>query len=266
MPIPIPLRSLLGVTFALIVTACGSSGHPAGVEGHEFDRFPVVAPPARAQLPPPPRTLAVERRYLHVLFDDAQDVWRQEFRSAFFRYDLAHVVVFAGAIRSPCGKHDEGSGPFYCPGDTTVYLDTDFFIRFRHAGELDAAAQAYIVGHEVAHHVQRLVGIADRVDAATRAHPDEKNQLTTKAELQADCLAGVWARSAFPRSPLTTADLVKGMEAADAIGDDYDARQSGEYSMDTAAWTHGSSAQRQLWLRTGFNGGRPTACNTFDYG
>ena len=113
--------------------------------------------------------------------------------------------------------------------------------------------------------MQRMVGIAHRIDAATKAHPKEKNKLTTQAELQADCLAGVWARSAYPRSALTTADLVKAMEAADVIGDDYDARHRGEYFMDTSAWTHGSSAQRQLWLRTGFNKGRPTACNTFAY-
>jgi predicted metalloprotease len=159
-----------------------------------------------------------------------------------------------------------GSGPFYCPGDATVYLDTDFFVRFVHGGQADAVAQAYIVGHEVAHHVQRLVGIAERIGAATKAHPDQKNKLTTKAELQADCLAGVWARSAYPRSSVTSSDLIKGLTAADMIGDDYDARLRGQYVTDTAEWTHGSSAQRQLWLRTGFNSGRPTACNTFGYG
>lgn len=200
------------------------------------------------------------------LFKDAEGVWRHEFVSARVRFDPARVVVFSSAIRSACGQHKQGSGPFYCPGDTTVYLDTNFFTRFVHSGEINAAAQAYIVGHEVAHHIQRLVGIAERVSAATKAHPDEKNKLTMKAELQADCLAGVWARSAYPRSSLTSVDLVKGMEAADVIGDDYDARASGQYFMDTAAWTHGSSAQRQLWLRTGFNSGRPAACNTFAYG
>jgi predicted metalloprotease len=147
-----------------------------------------------------------------------------------------------------------------------VYLDTDFFGRFVDSGEVGAAAQAYIVGHEVAHHVQRLVGIAERIGAATKANPSAKNKLSTNAELQADCLAGVWARSAYPRSTLTAAELVDGLESADKIGDDYDARHRGEYSLDTAAWTHGSSAQRQLWLRTGFSRGRPTACNTFAYG
>jgi len=253
-------------TVTVIATACGSSGHPSSIDGHEFDRFPPVGPPAKAQLPAPPRTLQVERRYLVALFGDAQDVWQQEFRSARLRYDPAHVVVFAGVIKSRCGEHEEGAGPFYCPGDETVYLDTDFFIRFIHGSELDAAAQAYIVGHEVAHHVQRMAGIADRVGAAADAHPDEKNKLTTNTELQADCLAGVWARSAYPRSALTPTDLVKALEAADAIGDDFDARRRGEYFLDTSAWTHGSSRQRQLWLRTGFNSGRPTACNPFGYG
>jgi uncharacterized protein len=250
----------------VIITACGSSAQPRDVDGHEFDRFPPLTSPVRRQLPSPPRTLRVERRYLLALFADAEHVWRREFHSANFRYDPARVVVFSTAIKSPCGEAKEGSGPFYCPGDETVYLDTNFFFRFVHSGEVDAAAQAYIVGHEVAHHVQRQAGIADRVDAAAKANPDEKNKLTTKAELQADCLAGVWARSAYPRSALTTADLVKGLEAADVIGDDYDARLRGEYSLDTSEWTHGSSTQRQLWLRTGFNSGRPAACNTFAYG
>jgi uncharacterized protein len=263
---PTTLRALFAAGLAVIVTACGSVARPGGIDGHEFARFPPVASPASTPLPPPPRTAQVERRYLLALFADAQKVWRYEFQRAHFRYDPAHVVVFSGAIRSPCGQHETGAGPFYCPGDATVYLDTSFFIRFTHGGEVDAAAQAYIVGHEVAHHVQRQAGIADRIGATTKANLREENRLTTKAELQADCLAGVWARAAYPRSALTTADLVKGLEAADVIGDDYDTRRRGEYSLDTAAWTHGSSTQRQVWLRTGFNSGRPAACNTFAYG
>jgi hypothetical protein len=260
---PAALCSLVLVSLGVIVTACGSSPGPANVEGHAFDRFSAVAPPAARQLPSPPRTVQVERTYLLALFGDAEDVWQHEFHGAHLRYDPAHVLVFAGVIGSPCGQHKKDSGPFYCPADTTVYLDTDFFIRFVDSGEVGAAAQAYIVGHEVAHHVQRLVGIADRIGAATKADPSAKNKLSRDAELQADCLAGVWARSAYPRSALTTADLISGMEAADKIGDDYDARSRGEYSLDTSAWTHGSSAQRVLWLKTGFRSGRPTACNTF---
>lgn len=259
------LRALLAVSVAAIITACGSSSAKPGVEGHEFDRFAAVAPPAAAQLPAPPATRQVERTYLVALFTDAQDVWRHEFQSAHARYKAAHVAVFSGATKSPCGAAEEGSGPFYCPADATVYLDINFFMRFEDTGNADAAAQAYIVGHEVAHHVQRLVGIAARADAAKEATPSAKNKLTTQTELQADCLAGVWAKSAYPRSTLTTANLLKGMEAADKIGDDYDARLNGQYLMDTSAWTHGSSAQRQLWLRTGFQKGRPTACDTFSY-
>ena len=190
------VRALLAVSLVVMLTACGSSGGRPGVAGHELDRFAAVAPPATAQLPAPPTTSRVERTYLVALFTDAQDVWRHEFRSAHVSYKPAHVVVFSSATRSQCGAAEEGSGPFYCPADATVYLDTTFFMRFDEGGNVDAAAQAYIVGHEVAHHVQRLVGIAERVDAAKEADPSAKNKLTTQTELQADCLAGVWARSA----------------------------------------------------------------------
>jgi hypothetical protein len=262
----VAVRTLFAVSLAVVITACGSSGVRRGLEGHELDRFAAVAPPATAQLPAPPTSHRVERTFLLALFNDAQGVWRSEFRSAHVSYKAARVVVFSSATSSPCGEAKEGSGPFYCPADATVYLDTTFFMRLDDGDTVDAAAQAYIVGHEMAHHVQRLVGIAERTDAAKEADPSAKNKLATQTELQADCLAGVWARSAFPRSALTTANLLKGMVAADKIGDDYDARLHGQYDVDSEEWTHGSSAQRQLWLRTGFQKGRPTACNTFAYG
>jgi uncharacterized protein len=276
---------LLLLALAVISVACGSSrssssaaASAAGssttattstagatsaqtLEGSEFNQLAATAPAATATLPSPPTSPKVERSYLIALFDDAQSVWRREFDAAHFKYQPARVTVFNNVIDSPCGRRED-SGPFYCSGDRTVYLDTRFFTMLLRNGKVGAAAQAYIVGHEIGHHIQRLVGIAGRVDAANRADPAGENARSVQVELQADCLAGVWARSAYPRSGLTLTDLREGLTTAEQIGDDYIMHAAGQV-IDEDLWTHGSSAQRQYWLKTGFDSGRPSACNTF---
>jgi predicted metalloprotease len=223
-----------------------------------------VKPPATLILPPAPTDPKVERAYLTSLFDDSQRVWRREFEAAKMGYQPARLVIFWSVTQSPCGRHRDGAGPFYCP-PRWVYLDTRFFTELLRIRGVGAAAQAYIVGHEVAHHIQRLVGIADRVNAANKADPAGRNGRSVQIELQADCLAGVWARSAFPRSELTVTDLHEALRAAELIGDDYGTRAAGEL-VDSTLWTHGSSEQRQRWLATGFISGRPGACDTFARG
>jgi predicted metalloprotease len=143
-----------------------------------------------------------------------------------------------------------------------VYLDLRFFTDLASNAGVGSAAQAYIVGHEFGHHVQDLVGIASSVADANRADPSGKNARSVKFELQADCLAGVWGHSAYPRSGLTLRDLDEALKAAEVIGDDYIQRAAGEV-VDSSAWTHGSSQQRQHWVRTGYQSGRPSACDTF---
>jgi predicted metalloprotease len=234
------------------------------IEGNELDRFPLVAPLVAATLPRPPTAKTADPNYLRALFDDAQTVWRQEFKEANTPYQAARVVMFSDQVRSKCGKH-EGSGPFYCPADSGVYLDLRFFTELLHNRRVGAAAQAYIIGHELGHHIQRLVGIARRVDAATTTNQSQKNALSVRVELQADCLAGVWARSAFPRSGLDVSELYEGLKTAHVIGDDYLAKAAGN-AVDPTLFTHGSSEQRQRWLRTGYQTGRPNACNTFASG
>jgi uncharacterized protein len=231
------------------------------IEGNELARFAAVAPSATARLPSAPTSPTVERAYLIALFDDAQSVWRREFEAAHLKYQPARVTVFYSETDSPCGR-SESSGPFYCSADSTVYLDTRFFTLLLRDGHVGAAAQAYIVGHEIGHHIQRLVGIADRVSAADKADPSRDNARSIDVELQADCLGGVWARSAYPRSGLTVTDLREALMAATLIGDDYVMHAAGQV-VDSSLWTHGSSAQRQYWLKTGFDSGRPSACNTF---
>jgi predicted metalloprotease len=247
-------------------TTVASSGptSPVKIEGRELDQFAAFSPGAEAKLPAAPKTAALERSYLIAVFDDAQSVWRREFTEAHLAYRPARDVVFWSQIHSKCGEHED-SGPFYCPADHTVYLDLRFFTLLLHESHVGPAAQAYIIGHEVGHHVQRLVGVAQRVDAANHADPSGSNTRSVQTELQADCLAGVWARSAYPRSGLSVSDLNEALKTAHVIGDDYLAIASGGV-VDSALWTHGSSLQRQQWLRTGYQSGRPGACDTFSRG
>ena len=264
------VRVSLALALGALAAGCGSSGgsgstarptiSPATV-GRELDVFPSVLKLPAARLPAAPTSAHVERAYLVALFDDVQSVWRQDFIAAHLRYKAARLVVFDGVIHSACGKHDD-SGPFFCPGDDTVYLDLRFFgmlLRDKGGG---AAAQAYIVGHELAHQVQRLAGVASHVAALNRKDPAGENARTVQVELQADCLAGVWGRSAFPRSGLSIADLYDALKTAHMLGDDY-AQEAAGNIVDSSLFTHGSSEQRKSWLRTGYQSGSPRSCDTF---
>jgi hypothetical protein len=238
----------------------GSASFAAALEGRDLDRLRQQLPHATAKLPLP-STAAVEHDYLTAVADDAQRVWRREFSASHLTYHPARVVLFSRKVKSDCGEHED-SGPFYCPADQTVYLDVQFFIDLLNSAGVGSAAQAYIVGHEFGHHVQQLLGIAGAVADANEADPGGKNARSVKVELQADCLAGVWGQSAYPRSELTTADLNDALKAAEVIGDDYLQHAAGNV-VDSALWTHGSSKQRRYWSRTGYESGRPAACNTF---
>ena len=220
-----------------------------------------VSAPRVAHVPRAPTDPTVERSYLTALFDDVQRVWRSEFTSAHMSYQPAHLILFSGQTESACGPHQD-SGPFYCPADQGVYLDLRFFTLLLREAHVGAAAQVFIVGHEVGHHVQRLLKIADHVDAANQADPGGKSARSINTELEADCLAGVWAKSAYPRNQLSINSLDEALKTAKVIGDDYIQKATAQV-VDAALWTHGSSAQRQQWLRTGYRAGRPSACNTF---
>jgi uncharacterized protein len=191
--------------------------------------------------------------------------------SAIFQQDLnaqyqpPSLVLFTGGVESACGQASAAVGPFYCPNDEKVYLDLDFFYelqqRFGAPGDF---AQAYVVAHEIGHHVQTLEGITQQVDAARRqSNQVQSNQLSVALELQADCYAGVWANRASKTDlVLDQADLEEGLNAASAIGDDRLQKQSQGYVVPDA-FTHGSSAQRVEWFRKGLDTGDLTACDTF---
>ena len=194
-----------------------------------------------------------------------EDVWSQQFAGRRGGYEPPRLVLFSGAVESACGFNSAAVGPFYCPPDQRVYLDLSFFDelerRFSAPGDF---AQAYVIAHEVGHHVQNLLGIAARVNEQRRRGSEEAaNQLSVRMELQADCLAGVWAHHANrDGNLLEPGDIDEGLRAAAAIGDDRLQKRAQGYTV-PESWTHGSSAMRSRWLRRGLESGDPEQCDTF---
>ena len=203
-----------------------------------------------------------------VVLADTEDVWQQLFAAQGQRYQVPQLVLFRGSVDSACGRNTAAVGPFYCPGDLKVYIDLSFFDELgRRFGAPGDFAQAYVIAHEVGHHVQKLMGISDRVHAQRRqVSEEEANALSVRQELQADCFAGVWAHHANrERQLLEPGDIDEGLRAAAAIGDDTLQRRSGG-AVSPESWTHGSSAQRVRWFRQGFSSGDASQCDTFAAG
>ncbi|MDO8420149.1 MAG: neutral zinc metallopeptidase [Rubrivivax sp.] len=217
---------------------------------------PGQAPPAED------RAAAFASTVLH----NTEQVWGQVFQAAGGTYREPRMVLYRGVTPTACGTGESAMGPFYCPGDATLYFDLDFFdMLASRMGAPGDFAQAYVIAHEVGHHVQNLMGITDKVDAQRgRISQSQMNELSVRVELQADCLAGVWANhSQKGKGWLEQGDLEEAMNAAAQIGDDELQRQStGRVRPDS--FTHGSSQQRVTWFRRGFEGGSLAQCNTFD--
>lgn len=208
-----------------------------------------------------------QSQFISVVLKDTEDIWNQIFRERGADYREPVLVLFTDATQSACGVGQSAMGPFYCPADQKVYLDLSFFrdldTRFGASGDF---AQAYVVAHEVGHHVQTLTGVSERVTAArSRMSEREANQLSVRQELQADCYAGVWGHYAARQGLLDPGDAEEGLRAAAAIGDDRLQRQS-QGRVAPESFTHGSSAQRVSWLRRGLDNGRVEACDTFGGG
>jgi len=208
------------------------------------------------------------RDFVSVVLADTEDVWRDLFRKRNAEYRDPTLVLFSRAVQSACGLAETAVGPFYCPGDHKVYLDLSFFRDLRDRfGAPGDFAQAYVIAHEVGHHVQSLLGISEKVQAARqRAGEREANALSVKLELQADCLAGVWAFHAQKtKQILEEGDVEEALNAASAIGDDrLQQRSRGHVAPDS--FTHGSSAQRVEWFQRGLRSGRLDQCDTFAAG
>jgi uncharacterized protein len=205
------------------------------------------------------------KKFMSVVLASTEDTWRQIFQQSGSRYQDPKLVLYSGAVQSACGFGQAAMGPFYCPGDQKLYLDMSFFddLANRHNAPGDFA-QAYVVAHEVGHHVQNLLGIADQVTAMQqRGGRGQGNQLQMRMELQADCFAGVWANHANQmRHILEPGDLEEAMAAASGVGDDRLQKQAQGYVV-PESFTHGSSEQRMRWFTVGFKSGNPQQCDTF---
>lgn len=202
-------------------------------------------------------------KFASVVLADTETTWKQLLGP---RYEEPRLVLFTGAVRSACGTTSSAVGPFYCPGDHKVYLDLTFFNEMaRRLGAPGDFAQAYVIAHEVGHHVQNLTGVAGKITRLQHQGSEkEANALSVRMELQADCFAGVWGYHANQeRNLIEPGDFEEGLKAAAAIGDDR-LQKMGQGYVQPERWTHGSSAQRMTWLRRGLENGDPDACNTFE--
>ena len=216
------------------------------------------APPRKAS--PAEEELA---DFVSFVLDDVQKTWTEQFRQMRREYEPTRLVLFTDATRSGCGTADAAAGPFYCPEDRKVYIDLGFYkelkTRFGAPGDF---AQAYVLAHEIGHHVQHLLGLTDQVRANQERNPSRANALSVRLELQADCLAGIWAHSTNERRLLEQGDVEEALGAASAVGDDRIQRQAGG-RVSPETWTHGSARQRAGWFRRGLDSGRIDDCNTF---
>ena len=205
-----------------------------------------------------------ERRGLSgSVMKDVQDTWVSKFREEGIEYQRAKLILFRDITPTGCGTGQAASGPFYCPADGNVYLDLGFFDELhRRFGAPGDFAQAYVIAHEVGHHVQNLTGTSDRVQEAMQSDRRNANQYSVRLELQADCYAGIWGRSAASRNVLEPGDVEEGMAAAAAVGDDRLQEMSGR-AVNPESFSHGSSAQRMEWFQRGFRSGDIRDCDTF---
>lgn len=260
--LPLLIRSKTGRWVLVIGVVLFFAARLAGI-----DLLPLLTGQSGAGGPeraiPPEQEELVE--FVSVVLADTEDTWEGLFQSMGRQYQQPRLVLFSGQVSSACGSANSAMGPFYCPADQRVYIDLSFYNDLREKyGAPGDFAQAYVIAHEVGHHVQTLLGISARVHEARRsASPAQANQLSVRQELQADCFAGLWGFHAHTqRQLLDSGDLGEALAAAAAIGDDRLQQQSqGRVTPDS--FTHGSSAQRMAWFQRGFESGKFSACDTF---
>jgi len=248
------------IVLAVIVALLG--GDPTAIlqQGSHTNAPPASAPRSTT---PPANDKAAD--FVSVVLADTEDTWTDIFRRMGATYEKPKLVLFSGSVKSACGYAKAAMGPFYCPRDRKVYIDLSFYkdLQYKYNAPGDFA-QAYVVAHEIGHHVQNLMGISGKVQSLQRqVDSTQANQLSVRLELQADCFAGIWANHAQQeRKILEQGDIEEGLNAASAIGDDRLQKQARGYVVPDS-FTHGSSAQRVEWFKRGIQSGQLAQCNTF---
>jgi predicted metalloprotease len=239
-----------------LFTLVGGGGSPSAPAGNTA---PVPTSPEEEK----------QIQFVSTVLDDTQRTWAQIFADSGQQYRRAKLDIFTDGIQTGCGTAGAAMGPFYCPADEKVYIDLSFYNelvqRFGAPGDF---AQAYVIAHEIGHHIQNLTGLSDQVRSAQESNPGRANELSVRLELQADCYAGIWAHSMDPNlrganePALQPGDIEEGINAAAAVGDDRIQSQS-RGGVNPETWTHGSSEDRARWFQTGFQSGSVQSCDTF---
>jgi predicted metalloprotease len=253
----------VGIVVTLLILFLGGGGYDVGAP---FDPFPAQggAPGASDAMDRAPDAESELVDFSSFVVGDLRKFWAADFQKAGRDFSPAQLHLFRQRVDDTgCGPATSAVGPFYCPRDRRIYLDLGFFRelaqRFQAPGDF---AQAYVIAHEYGHHVQTLTGVTGEVDVASQENPEQRNALSVRVELQADCLAGVWAHSTYERGLLEQGDLEEGLTAAASVGDDRIQEQvTGRISPET--FTHGTAAQRAAWFKRGFDQGDASACDTF---
>ena len=253
---------LAGLVIVVLIQLLGGGGDGTsfGVDPRFGDQ---VQAPAGEPIPAsedPERDL---KDFSVYVFSDTQKMWEDTFSRQGRPYEHAKLVLYRSGVSTGCGNASSAVGPFYCPADRRVYLDLSFYDDM--ASQLQASgdfAWAYVIAHEMGHHVQQQLGTSDQVRSLQRQHPDDVNELSVRQELQADCYAGVWAQTVFKAGDLEKGDVDEAIRASQAVGDDRLQRRA-TGSVDPDTFTHGTSEQRSRWFNTGREAGEPGACDTF---
>ena len=202
-------------------------------------------------------------KFMSFVLDDAQNTWTKVFQAGNAQYSRAKLVLFRDQVNTGCGGAQSATGPFYCPADQKVYIDLGFYDELRRQfGAPGDFAQAYVLAHELGHHVQNLLGTERQMRQQQQRNPSARNELSVRLELQADCYAGIWGKSASENNRLDAGDIEEALKAASAVGDDRISEITGA-NIRPESFTHGSAEQRMSWFRRGFDSGRVDACDTF---
>ncbi|CAN5415792.1 MAG: KPN_02809 family neutral zinc metallopeptidase [Acidimicrobiia bacterium] len=254
---------LIGLLLALFGGLLGGDGD--GGLGDLLNQVNQQQPATEGTQSPEFEGIDESEDFVRRVLGSTETTWEDIFTGSGRQYNPATLVLFSGATQSACGGAQSAIGPHYCPVDTTVYIDLDFFGELQQrfgAGEAEFA-QAYVIAHEIGHHVQNELGIMSQVQQMQQQDPANANELSVRLELQADCLAGIWANNLYQREDvLQPGDIQAALDAAAAVGDDNIQRTTtGQVSPES--WTHGSSEQRMQWFTTGYETGDPNQCNTF---